>query len=260
MAMTAHQAARLTVAAALVAGLAACGAEAPAAMEDEAPRSNGSVNELMVSCGEPPGWPVSAMDGGIDSRLESDDVASALRLLAKEAGIDAPRALQDVSIDEAPWFVLAETGTTATVATGAWDADGPDQDAQIVELERAGEGWVARGWGDCTSLAPVIEPGLQWVRVNAAPDLDPASAELEVTVNEVECTSGRDPRPFLRRPTIVESDDSVTISWTSEAPEGDARCVGNPLVPQVVQLEEPLADRVLLDASAWPARLIANRR
>lgn len=261
MSMSAPRIAGLAIVAALVVSLPACGAETFAPAEDEAPGSSGSAAETRLSCGgEQPGWPVSAMDGGIDSRFDADNLAMALEALATEAGIDAPRALQRVSVDKAPWFVLAETRTTVTVATGGWDGTGPDRDAQIVYLERAGAHWKARGWGDCRNLAPVIKPGLQWVQINAAPDLDPSSAELSVMVSEAECTSGRDPRPFLRMPTIVESDDSVTLFWTSEAPEGANNCTGNRPVPQPLQLKEPLGDRVLLDGSTWPARPIATRR
>lgn len=147
MAMTAPPDARLAITAALLLSLPACGVEQSAPADEGSARSSASINETLLSCGgQQPGWPVSAMDGGIDSRFTADDLTVALTALAKEAGIDAPPALQNVVIEQARWFVLAETSNTVTVATGAWDKNGPGTDAQIVNLERVGARWMARGW------------------------------------------------------------------------------------------------------------------
>lgn len=261
-AMTSTIGSRLALIVPLFALVAACGSDrgTPSTAGAAAATPAGTAGEeTLVSCGgQQPGWPVSAMDGGIDSQHPTGDLAAALEGLAQEAGIDAPRALQDVSTDEAPWFVLTDTADSATVATGAWDSAGPGADGQVVYLEEADGTWKARSWGDCTDLAPVIAPGLQWVRVVAASDPDPSSVELTVTVNEVQCTSGRNPRPFLRAPRIVENDESVTLFLRSEAPKGAHNCMANPTVRQVLHLEQPLGDRVLLDGSTWPHRPIAS--
>jgi hypothetical protein len=259
--MTRYRHVGLVLALPLLALLLGCGSQRPQAAVVSPTAPDSSQDETRLGCGgEPPGWPVAAMDGGIDSRYDADELATALETLVQDAGIDAPLALQDVDLATAEWFVLAESETSVTIATGEWDERGPGEDGQVVGLERRGDGWRAAGWSDCASLAPVIETGLQWVEIHAPGDLDTSSTELAVSVNEVACTSGRDPRPFLREPRVVEDRESVTVYWTSEAPQGVGTCVGNRPVSQMLHLDEPLGDRVLLDGSRWPARPIANRR
>jgi hypothetical protein len=73
-----------------------------------------------------------------------------------------------------------------------------------------------------------------------------------VLVHELACTSGRDPSDFLQEPRIVQSDESVTVYWTSIPAEGDQNCIGNPSVERTIELDEPLGDRALLDGSTYP--------
>lgn len=204
-------------------------------------------------------WPAEAMEGGIESETPIEEIRAALADLVKRAGIDAPQALQDVEIDEAPWFVLAEESEQIAVATGPWSASGPGRTGQVVYLEQEGDGWRSSGWGDCWGLAPVLEPQRQWVRVYSVTRTDPLSTRLIATVGEVECTGARDPRPYLLEPTIVETADTVLVSWTSKAVVGGATCPGNPSVSQTLELAAPLGDRVLRDGSTWPYRKVPVR-
>lgn len=268
--MTVSRLASLALLPVLLLPLSGCGAESdPPAAEGTDPAGSAGASttaaadrpagETRVGCfGAAPGWPASAMDGGIDP-ADRDGLVAALEDLVADAGIDAPAALTGAPVAEADWFVLDESDGLATVATGAWDQDGPAPDGQTVTLRRAGEQWRATGWGECRVLAPVPEPGRQWVEIRAGRDLDPASKVLAVRVVERACAGGRDPRPFLGAPQVVETEESVTIGWTSEAIDGVATCVGSAPVPARVELAAPLGDRVLLDASRWPAHPIANR-
>ncbi|WP_166135352.1 hypothetical protein [Nocardioides ochotonae] len=185
-------------------------------------------------------------------------LAVALEELAADAGIDAPAALRSGDLADGDWFVLDQSPTDATVATGAWDANGPAPDGQTVTLRKEGGQWRVSGWGDCRIVARVLEPGRQGVEVRAARDLDPTSTRLSLRLREGGCTGGRDPRPHLGAPEVVETDESVEITWTSAAIDGVATCQGNPWVPDTVELAAPLGDRVLLDASRWPAHPIGN--
>ncbi|NPC98108.1 hypothetical protein [Nocardioides sp. zg-DK7169] len=258
--------ARLALVPAVLLSTLACGTATvgPAARVDaggsEGPSSTDADPEgdTWVGCfGQSPGWAVSAMDGGIEP-VDRDALAGALEELAADAGIDAPAALRSGDLADADWFVLDQSPTDATVATGAWDANGPAPDGQVVTLRREGEQWRASGWGDCRIVAPVPEPGRQRVEVRAARELDPTSTTLSLRLREGGCTGARDPRPHLGTPEVVETDESVTITWTSAAIDGAATCQANPWVPGTVELAAPLGDRVLLDASRWPAHPIAN--
>lgn len=217
--------------------------------------------EPMVTCGDiRPGFAVSAMDNGVEGVADEAEVAAALDELRAEAGIDAPRELQKASAAQAEWKVLGGDPTDdperLLVGVGHWSAATETTDGQYVVLERTEAGWRASAWGDC-QLAPVLVEGASWAEIAAAPGgAVPGSSSIEVLVSETECTSSRDPGPYLHEPIVVERDDVVTIYWTSDTPTGAQDCPGNPRVRRTVHLDRPLGDRTVLDGSRWPPRPI----
>lgn len=254
---------RLTAASAalLVLGTSGCGdadgnADGKAADKPERRTAPVAVDDPDVACGGP-AFKASAMDGGVEGLAERDEVAAALEDLVKEAGIDAPTALQGKDIDDAQWFVLGGTATALAVATGPWSADGPAEGAHYVTLEKDGDGWAFAGWGTC-KLRPVPPAGLDWAEVSKA-RATLSTSTVAVWVNEIECTGGREPGTFLREPAVVETAKAVTLYWTTTPPGGNQECPGNPPVERIIELDEPLGDRVLLDGSVWPPRPVAAR-
>lgn len=222
---------------------------------DGPPVVNGD-GEVMLRCGgSGPGFAASAMTGGVEGLADKAEVEAALEDLVNEFGIDAPPALRGVDMGDAEWIVLGKTDqdpAELVLGVGDWGADGPGVDGDYVVLDRVDNGWRASGWGDC-NLEPVLPADAGWVDIVAAPDgLDPAATSVAVEVIERDCTSGRDPEQFLHEPFVVEDNDVVTVYWTSEAVRGDANCQGNPPVRQIVELDQPLGDRALLDGSTWP--------
>lgn len=222
--------------------------------------------EMQVSCGGEPGWPPSVMADGIDPPVPADEISAALDAVATdpELAVETGRVLPDGGDTE--WRVLTGDAQHLLLGIGAWTdggpsdgpSDGPDGRGQYMSLELEGQTWVWRGHGDCRRLVPLLEPdGSSWVELSApAAGLDRTSTTLTVGVNEIACTSSRDPEPFLRLPAVVETEKSVTVYWTSDAPTGDQSCPGNPTVEQQVTLAEPLRDRDLLDASSWPPTVV----
>lgn len=237
--------------------LAGCGTT-PAGTAGDGPRSPVVMvdGEVMLRCGRSgPGFAGSAMTGGVDVLADEAEVEAALEDLVAEAGIDAPQALRGVDISDAEWIVLGKNDQgreELVLGVGEWGADGPGANGDYVDLDRVDDGWQASGWGNC-NLEPVLAPDVSWVEIAGAPDgLDPAATSLAVEVNERDCSSGRDPEPFLREPVVVEGNEAVTVYWTSDTVEGDANCQGNPPVRQVIELDQPLGERALLDGSTWP--------
>jgi hypothetical protein len=209
-------------------------------------------DEPVVSCGGgAPGWPVSAMSGGIEAQTTDEDIEAALTASEEEMGIDGPFQ------GERTWIVLAEDDDSITLGTGHWDADGPGRDALTVGYERTDGGLEWSGHGQCLRLAPVLPDGQDWVEVTAPEGgLDRETTELTVMVMERQCTGARDPLPHLNEATILEKDDRVVVTLTSPWPEGGADCQGNPRVEYVLNLTEPLGDRQLVDGSTWPAAVV----
>jgi hypothetical protein len=210
-------------------------------------------DDILVSCGGEQSWPVSAMVDGIPNDIDEAEIRSVFGLLEAEMGIDAPSAIQEHGADRAPYVVLADDGDEIVLGVGRWTIDGPVDDADVVTLTRGKQGLEATGWGDCNNLAVALAEGRSQVEVTA-PDggVDPATTAPEILVTEVQCSSGRDPQPYLGAPKVVEEGDRVLVSVTSEKVNGAANCIGNLPVPLTIELEEPIGDRELVDAGTWP--------
>lgn len=218
-------------------------------------------SEVQLSCGGSPGFPASAMAGGVPDSSETEAIEEGLARLVEAAPMDAPEQLRDADgIQDDDWIILArgqvDGGDHLTVGVGSWGPDGPDARAMSIGLERDNGRWEATGWGDC-NLAPVLERDSSFAEVSAPRDgLDRTSTSVEVGVTEQECTGARNPLPHLHEPFVVESQDTVTVYWTSTPPTGANTCPGNPMVSRDLQLEAPLGERRLLDGSSYPAREI----
>lgn len=244
-----------SLAAALLLVVAGCGSAGTRDVTASGPAAGPATSptdvDVMVSCRGDLAWPVSAMTDRLPN-AQSGDLLPALEDFAADGGMDLPPLLRDERVDAGDWFVLARDGHAAAVATGPWTASGPAGGAQVMQLEND-NGWKVTSWGDCDRLVPFLADGAQWVEivgVEGGRDTDRPT----LLVDEAACTSGRDPRTHLRKPSIVETADSVTVAWTSDPnPDGVAACPSNPVVPVEVRLSAPLGDRSLLDASVWPA-------
>lgn len=209
--------------------------------------------DIEVSCVGWVSWPVSAMVEGIPNDVEEADVRDAFVRLQAAPGIDAPRAIQEQGADAAPYIVLAVSDRVTVVGVGEWTSDGPQADAQIVELKQTSSGLKAVGWGDCRELTVALPEGRSRVEVTApAGGVDPTTTSPQVLVHEGACTSGRDPRAHLGEPQVTETEGGVHVTLSSQAFDGAATCVGNPRVPLTLHLDEPLGDRQLYDAGTWP--------
>ncbi|QCW50096.2 hypothetical protein FE634_06180 [Nocardioides dongxiaopingii] len=201
--------------------------------------------EPLVTCGVG-SWPVSVMDGGLPEVAADPEVRAAVEALPAQLGIDSP--------DVSRWIVLAADDDGVTIGTGAWSAaSGPSRRAETVRLTRADDGALRpAGGGDCR-LAVVTPPG-RWQVDLAAPGggVDPTTDRPVVLATERQCTSGRDPRPYLSDPVVVETADRVVVTLTSRGDDEAHTCEGNPSVPVALDLEQPLGDREVVDGGTWP--------
>ena len=262
--MTPGSAPRTLAAAVLLLGAAGCG---DATRNDVAadPASEPSTpvltqdGEVIVSCGGGEGWPPSVMAEGVPGMLDEVEARRTFRQILddpKYAG-EAELSLFADGID-VDYRVLRGDDNSLVVGIGEWTEEGPvGSDTYYLALEREGDRWVPGGWGSCTSLGPVLREGLTWARVNAF-EAGATDTELTLSVSELDCTSARDPRPFLHDPVVVESEHAVTIYATSTPMTEDAACPGNPSVDLEAVLDEPLGDRPVLDGSFYPARPVGG--
>ena len=219
--------------------------------------------DVLLSCGIGPRFPASALARGASGLADQGEVTAALDDLRTTGGIDAPRELRKSPASKARWMVLGDDPSASPrellVALGNWDVSGDPNlvRREYVTLERTENGWRANRWGSRCDLRPALRDPVTWAVVTGVPGgLDPNSSTVEVEVTEIECTSGRDPSPFLHEPVIVETADSVTVYWTST--RGGETCPGNPSVRRTLQLDQPISNRVLRDGSQWPPRPVTG--
>lgn len=210
-------------------------------------------DRTTVTCGGGTTWPVSAMSDGValPRSVTPKDVQVAFADMLSEFEMDARALLGSGSPEDVRWIPLAADSSRVTVGTGSWSSNGPDPGAHVVTFARTERGLEFKHGGDC-SLEIALPPGRSRVQV-VAPEvgIDPTATEVTLLATEIECASGRDPRPFLGEPKVVETADRVIVTLTSEQPES-ATCPGAAPVPVTIQLAAPLGDRALFDGGTWP--------
>ena len=245
---------------AMVLTFGACGAERPTRGSDPTDADAGALpvvvvdGEIQVGCGGPPGWSPSLMADGLPGVFTDAEMDAVFRELLADPALAPELELSFLSegAEETEWRVLAREESTVTLGLGLWADDGPIDRADVMVLEREGGGWRLSGGGDCR-LQPLLRPENTWVELSAPKGgIDRDGTSLTVGVNERECSSGRDPTPFLHEPSVVETETSVTVYWTSAPPAGGQNCLGNAPVERELTLQRPLGDRTLLDGSTYP--------
>lgn len=201
--------------------------------------------ELMVGCSSGPTFPLSALEG-IRPLAESglSEIEAAIRVfLDDEEGQFWP---QD------DWQVVHQTDSTVLLA----HLSQPEELVSFMTVELTGNEWRwagAQGGGPCPLQARLPE-GLntvQWRIDPAAEPLTPNSTTVDLLVTERECASGQAMGDRLLGPEIVATQTAILIAFAAEPPPGDSQtCQGNPEQTVVVELPEPLGDRVISDGLA----------
>lgn len=117
-----------------------------------------------------------------------------------------------------------------------------------------GSGWSWAGSGGGGESCPLEFPfpeeinAVSWILDPAAPPPNADSTEIAVILNERPCVGGREIGDRLLPPEIVTTESRVFLAFAAERPPGDAfECPGNPDMPYVVRLPEPLGDRTLME-------------
>jgi hypothetical protein len=115
------------------------------------------------------------------------------------------------------------------------------------------DGWAVDSYGACTPHV-VVPDGTSvatwWVDPAAEP-IGPESERIQTLVLENACASGRTAEGRVLPPSIVYGEDEVTITILVRS-LGMAECPGHPFTPGVIELDEPIGDRALLDGGQWP--------
>jgi hypothetical protein len=135
---------------------------------------------------------------------------------------------------------------------------GGDLGMMVVTLNSHDPGpWLVSGWGDCQPQR-VLPPGLgaaSWTLDPAEPEPNADSRTFTAFVTERDCASGQSSEGRVVGPDILEVGDKVLVTFAVRPLGGGMQtCPGNPPTRVVVDLDEPLGNRQLLDGGTLPPR------
>lgn len=195
--------------------------------------------------------------------FSAEELAAALP--ADDLGADGQAALEGHAMEPIDpgegWRLLAETGSELELIR---ELDKPEQggpgDVRSHEFLRVHTvtgvtnvpdgGWVLDAQGLCT---PRLDLGsLGPADLALAEPASPDAQQIALEVYERACAGGR---PADGRVEIVEqelSDEQLRLVVGVQHQDGDHTCPSNPPTPLTIQLDEPLGDRTVVDASTLP--------
>lgn len=219
--------------------LAACGVSPPSGASPE-----GGFTRVL--CGGPPAFHPGVLDREGGAERGDDPAAATLRAALAPTNDDTDEALPDSG-----WIEVART--ESSVKYLARGGRGPG--LAIVRVVQRDGRWTLDGSGRC-ELLPEIRLGLAHAMFRVAPgqSLTPETARVEVLVQELACNSGQDARGRVRVERVVADERSVIVVMATVPRGGAQDCPDNPETPFILELPEPLGERVLMDGYSIPPR------
>lgn len=192
----------------------------------------------LVTCGFG-GFPAADLEAVGEDQDDDDPAAAALRTY-----IAGARPVADW-IPERGYFEVLRTPDLVLWVNR--NTDGPVQGV----AEQTDGTWSATVAG-CQQPEAVTQ-GTVPVIWALASEPDPAATEVDVLAASRECSGGVATGDRLRPPEVVETDESVTITFVADPlPPGSYGCPGTQPTPITVQLAAPAGDRALLDGGTIP--------
>lgn len=197
------------------------------------------IDEL-VRCGGAT-FQTAALRTGPPAEFGDDPAAQELRnLIDQQRDWDDPHAIGD-----GDWRVLSRSDGEAVFGRGS-----PPRPSVVIAGRSESGQWFTRTGGPC--WARRVVDGLEAVYWAPDPaDPDPTSQQVHVLVEETACAGGRPPDGRVRT-EATERSDAVVITATVVPLEGDRTCPDGPPAEVVVDLDQPVGSRVLLDGGAVP--------
>lgn len=198
------------------------------------------ADQPFIGCPNGPWFPRSALEGQIYlSESGREDIAEAIRpFLESEEGVHWPQG---------DWRILYATEEAVLLV----HLELPDG-LSFITVEKTGQSWRWAGAQSGGSCPLVIEPPegsntVDW-RVDEGEAIGPNSTTIRLILQERECVSGQEIGDRLIGPDIVFTETQVLVSFAAGPPPGDAfTCQGNPETPYVLDLDEALGNRELVD-------------
>lgn len=196
-----------------------------------------------VSCGAvAPSFPLAVLEQDGEAGAGGDQPAALLQAVIRESQGGLP---------DDGWIRAVETfDTVLFVARG-----GAGMAWSMAKFQLRDGSWQTDAYGQCR-LQPELPVGVNLAVFRLAPDaaLTPEATEVDLRVTETTCNSGEDARGRVRILDVVSGPETVTVLLGVVPRPGAHECPSNPETSFILELPEPLGDRVLLDGSSVPAR------
>ena len=148
---------------------------------------------------------------------------------------------------------LSPAGTALVLFGSPTDHDYPygyatfNRDNETLSLEAA---------NNCNLVFEAEGLSIASFRLDPSQRLDPESTSVPILFTEKACAGGGALAGRAVRPSVIEMADRVEIVVFVEAHEEPQTCPGNDEVSWVVELDAPIGDRSIADASAIPSRRV----
>lgn len=177
----------------------------------------GTDGEVLVRCDGPgPAFPASlAEQDGL--AVDEDQDQAIVRALAQLKRRDPEGPLVGHEAEDMKRVVLwKETdGGEDTLGLLVLPPDSPAvslETAEHITLMQQDGRWTVRSWGGPCGARPALPEDSEWAHVALSAETPSAESTVKVLVLEIQCTSARDPDPFLAsEPVLVETDGTVTV-------------------------------------------------
>lgn len=129
----------------------------------------------------------------------------------------------------------------------------------FASFEMVDDEWqIAGGFGNCEWTPQRDDFGVASVRLQG-PWPEPDAKDIKLRATEQACANGQLPEGRDVIPTVTVTDRQVRVLVFVESGPGGT-CQGNPNFPVTIVLDEPIGDRVIVDASETPARSVRPNR
>lgn len=228
----------------LIAALASLPACSDGAQEVTATPELPPADDRLVSCGGEP-YPARALRGPTGAEAADTPPAAALRRMIAGGNFE--------DVPDTGWRVLVDRPDL--VVFGAGEPNEGDGDGWLTEVRVSDDGDGFDIDGSSHWCRPKLHLPGSLVSFSIAPDtvLQRGTRSLDVVVSQRGCTGGAPVVDRLRPPAVRYGPDRVEVLFTADPlPRAIYTCIGLPPEPATLRLDEPLGDRLVLDASNWP--------
>lgn len=255
----------IAAAGALLLVLAGCAGEAGTSDEggSELPPAGTALAEAaagrdVLSCGE---FEVSRE--AIEERRSVEALDETRRLVLEQAMFDTEGGIEALAAQG--WFVVEDSPGSLVVLREleATDPDislGVQRNYAIMAVSAWNapsieEGWMPTWSGSCLLHVKLDGLGEASVWLDPTVPLDPESREVRLWLVEQDCAGGEPAEGRVEVVGLVEDKQQIAVVL-GVRPQGGP-CPSNPATPFVLQLEHPIGDREIIDATlASPRELV----